>query len=254
MAKFINNRVKSGRVAGSVFAVRYGEVIERAYNPYVANPSTPAQIAQRAKMKLMSQLSAIVAPVLAIPRQGAVSSRNIFVKTNMPAASYQDDKATVNLAGIQLTHSVVGFPSLTATQSGAVMNVTIAGSVEGFNRVVVAEFMRLADGTLEYVASQSMDVTGTASPVVASFPTAPLVPSGTNNLVYLAYGVRLNSEAARTKFADLTVETAEMIANIIVSSSLLESDITLSKTTGIETRLGLNRDEGGVSEKTKDKK
>ena len=81
MAKYINNKIKSGRVAGSVFAVRYGEVIERAYNPYVSNPKSEAQVEARAKLKLLSQLAAVVAPVLAMPREGAKTSRNKFVAT-----------------------------------------------------------------------------------------------------------------------------------------------------------------------------
>lgn len=60
MAKYYNNKIKTGRVAGSVFAVRNGEVIERAYNPIVANPRTDAQLLQRAKMNLAGQISKLV--------------------------------------------------------------------------------------------------------------------------------------------------------------------------------------------------
>lgn len=82
MAKYYNNKIKTGRVAGSVFAVRNGEVIERAYNPIVANPRTDAQLMQRAKMNLAGQISKLVGYELlnsmSMPYKG--KNRTMFVR------------------------------------------------------------------------------------------------------------------------------------------------------------------------------
>lgn len=82
MAKYYNNKIKTGRVAGSVFAVRNGEVIERAYNPIVANPRTDAQLMQRAKMNLAGQISHLVDWVIltsmSMPFKG--KNRTMFVR------------------------------------------------------------------------------------------------------------------------------------------------------------------------------
>ena len=82
MAKYYNNKIKTGRVAGSVFAVRNGEVIERAYNPIVANPRTDAQLIQRAKMNLAGQISKLVGfellTSMSMPYKG--KNRTMFVR------------------------------------------------------------------------------------------------------------------------------------------------------------------------------
>ena len=125
MAKYYNNKIKSGRVAGSVFAVRFGEVIERAYNPIVSNPNTPAQVEARAKLKLMSQLSAVMAPVIAMPRQGAVSARNIFTRENYQSATFTDGNADIAITSVKLTKSVVALPQLTATRQAFDIQVSL---------------------------------------------------------------------------------------------------------------------------------
>lgn len=82
MAKYYNNKIKTGRVAGSIFAVRNGEVIERAYNPIVANPRTDAQLIQRAKMNLAGQISKLVGfellTSMGMPYKG--KNRTMFVR------------------------------------------------------------------------------------------------------------------------------------------------------------------------------
>lgn len=233
MAKYYNARVKTGRLAGSVFAIRNGETIERAYQPVVANPSTPAQVAVRAKLKLISQLSAVMAPVIAIPRQGAASSRNLFTKVNYQLSTFSNDTANVTLANVQLTKSVVALPSIDAlrTETGIVASLSGAaglGSVD-VSRVVYCLFDKQADGELRFVASR-----------VATEPSAdgdwkvrdlPLISDAA---LVLAYGVRDNSESARVLFGNMTAPSAETIAKVITSRVLLESDVTLTETRGYE--------------------
>ena len=98
----------TGKKGDTVFAVRNGEQIIRQYNPIVGNPKTEAQVDNRAKLKLLSQLAAVCAPVLAISRKGAVSPRNIFTSINFPSVNAEQGVADIKLENLQITNSHVG--------------------------------------------------------------------------------------------------------------------------------------------------
>ena len=216
----------TGKLADTVMAVRNGEQIARKYQPVVFNPSTPAQIAQRAKLKLLSQVSAVFAPVIAMPRQGAVSARNLFTKENFGSTTYSDNKADIDLLSLRITKSVVGLPNVVATAEVQGLSVGLQSSVgDAFDRVVYVYIVRQGDDTIRYRASlvvekssDNPEFTGTMTGVTDS-----------RGVVY-AYGIRDNSENARVVFGNMSVPTAQTIAQLLVSRTLLESDVTLSET------------------------
>lgn len=219
----------TGKLADTVMSVRNGEQIARKYQPVVYNPSTPAQIANRAKLKLMSQLSAVMAPVIAIPRQGSVSSRNLFVKQNFHAATYASDQADIALDNIKLTKSVVALPSLVFSNEGTVNSVALASNVaNAFDRIVYILFLKQADNTLRLRETHVQNVAGEDG----TFPQVLDAGGALTGVIY-AYGVRLNSENARSVFGDMETVPAETVAKLIVSNTLLESDITLSETVSL---------------------
>lgn len=224
MAKFYNNRVKTGKLAGSVFSVRFGETIERAYQPIVANPNTPAQIANRAKMKLASQLSAVMGPYIAMPRKGAVSTRNLFVKNNYPSISYSSDQAQIDLAGIHLTTSNTALSTLSAVRGAGNIDINVETGTDGIDRVVYVAFVVQADGRLRFFDQKVVTTAGENG----NWPTTMRLTS--QELVVYAYGVRDNTEAARVAFGNMTVPAADAIAKLLVTSNLLESDVTLTET------------------------
>lgn len=229
MAKIFGlNGVLTGKQGGTVFVVRNGENIARKYQPVVSNPSTQGQIEARAKLKLLSQLSAVMAPVIAIPRVGAVSSRNLFTKKNYAASSYANQQAQINLTAIQLTKSVVALPTVTGTFSAGTANVQLAAGATGLSRVVYAAFAKQADDKLRLAATTVISAAGNDS----TFP-ATLTVGGDPVVVY-AYGVRDNTEAARVKFGELTVVSAETVAKIVTDKTLTEADITLTETQAVE--------------------
>lgn len=226
MAKFINNKIKSGRLAGSVFAVRNGVTIERAYQPFVANPSTEAQVETRAKFKLVSQLGTVLGGVIAFPRNGAVSPRNLFVKKNYPLATYSNGNANVNLTSIQLTESVVGFNAISATRSAADKVTVNLSGLEDFDKVSLIFVSKLPDDTLRLQKSVVEDTP------TGSFSQEYVV--GSSAMVVYAYGIRVNSERARAIFGNLIAPTAEQVAKIIVSRTISSEDVTLSETKASE--------------------
>lgn len=227
MAKYYNNKIKTGRVAGSVFSVRFGEVIERAYNPIVNNPNTPSQIEARAKLKLMSQLSAVFAPVIAMPRQGAVSARNLFTRENYRLATFTGDNADIAMTSVKLTKSVVGLPNINATRSSFDISVNLQLPDNDISRVVYVAVVRQQDGTARIAATAVASVPGTDN----SYQATLNVGSTAQAYVY-AYGVRDNTEAARVKFENMTV-TAENMAEIITSRMLTDADITVTETQAV---------------------
>lgn len=218
----------TGKVADVVMSVRNGEQIARKYQPVVYNPSSAAQVQARAKLKLMSQLSAVMAPVIAIPRNGSVSSRNMFVKQNYPVATFADGMAQANVANLKITNSVVSFPALEIDRSGTLSTVKLAEPAFGLSRVVYAVFARQTDNSLRFVGSFVATDAGSSNIYGQS------IPLGTTGEVYvLGYGVRDNTEAARATFGNLEVLTGETVAKLIVQRVLTSVDITLTETRGL---------------------
>lgn len=229
MAKFYGSAVKTGKLGGSVFAVRNGETIERQYQPIVTNPNTPAQIASRARLKLLSQLSAVMAPVIAIRREGPVSSRNLFVKENYGLSTFNNDQADITLANVKLTRSVVALPVLDAssrTDNTVTVVLSRTPSLD-IDRLVVSAFVKQEDGTLRFLSSKVVTDPGVLNDYTTDFELG-----GNYEAVFFAYGVRDNTEAARVTFGNMQSMTAETVAKLITSRTLTESDITLTETQG----------------------
>lgn len=219
----------TGKTADVVMVVRNGEQIVRKYQPVVSNPSTPAQVEARAKLKMLSQLSAVMAPIIAIPRNGNVSTRNLFVKTNYGASNYSNNTAQINFSAIKITESVVGFPSINVTErtaDTARVGIVLAGSqtLKGFDRIVYCCFAKQNDNALRFVDSKVVSDPGTGGIWGADFN----VPAG--ECVVYAYGVRDNNEVAKAKYGSLVAESGEAFAKLVVTRALTEADITLSET------------------------
>lgn len=219
----------TGKLADTVMSVRNGEQIARKYQPVVYNPSTPAQVAQRAKLKLLSQLSAVMAPVIAIPRQGSVSSRNLFTKKNFPAITYDSalHQAQVTLSAVQLTRGVIPLGNLSVLRAETYVSVALqdASVPSDIDRVVYALFAKATDDSMEFRGSVIASTRGTEESVFnADLPAEPRA------FVVYAYGIRDNNENARATFGNLLTPTAETVAKLITTSTLTESDITLTKT------------------------
>lgn len=227
MAKFYGSIVKRGKVGASVFAVRNGVTIERQYQPMVYNPNTPNQVAARAKLKTLSQLSEVMASVIAIPRRGLVSPRNTFTKLNYGVVSFADGQATVNLTSVKLTEGILSLPTLTIGRGTSGISAQLSTAASEYDRVVYAMFRRNADNTLLYVASSVVEKGTDTAPVFATTLTTSYT---TQAFVVYAYGIRDNTEAARVVFGNVAVPSAEMIATLIVQRTLLDTDVTLSET------------------------
>ena len=228
MAKFYNSRVKTGRLAGSVFAIRNGETIERAYQPVVSNPNTPAQVAVRAKLKVLSQLSAVLAPAIAMPRVGSVSTRNRFTKENYLLTSFATDTASIDLTNVQLTKSVVALPSVVVQRSESNFSLSLSNVTPlALDRVVYVVLAKSAGNKLRFVESTVVSTPG------ENFNFNGILPAVPESCVVYAYGIRDNNDRARVTFGNLSVLSAESVATLLTSRTLQETDVTLTETRGV---------------------
>lgn len=224
MAKYYNNQVKTGKLAGSVFAIRNGETIERAYQPVVFNPSTPAQVAQRAKLKLLSQLGEVMAPVIAFRKYGAVSVRNLFTKYNIGKATYADNQANMPLEQVDLTGGVLPIGNIVAVRSEGGLSCTVVVGND-ISRVVFAAF---GFGTNEPRFLGSIVATREGSTAAGVIPTTV-----TARVLVVAYGMRDNTDVAKARYGKMNVPAASVEAILSVMRSLSETDVSLTETTAL---------------------
>jgi len=219
----------SGKLGASIFAISGGEQIVRQYNPQVANPNTDAQVAQRAKLKLMSQLAAVLAPAMGFEKKGLVSARNQFVSKNIGLATYGDGQAGITLTELQLTPSNMAFPALaTPTAQGGVMSLALSGAAPAsVERVVYAVYQIGRDGSLEYVASKVVSEAGESS----TFPTT--FDNITGEVVVYAYGVKDTTSAATIKYENYVADAGGDEASLDIIGLFRTAGFDLTKSVGV---------------------
>ena len=223
----------TGKLGNAVFAVSGGEQIMREYNPNVSNPNTEAQVVQRAKLKLMSQLGAALAPALGFKKMGLVSARNQFVSKNIGLAIVEENVASAPLSELQLTPSNVAFPALaTPTATSGLMSVALASLPNGtIKRVVYVVYHINENDVLEYVASKVVSEAGEGG----SFPTTFNGISG-DTVVY-AYGVKDNTSAATIKYEDMVADGTNDISSLKFIELFRTEGFDLTKTVGVVAKL-----------------
>ena len=223
------NGKASGKVGATVYAVNSGVQIAREYNSTVANPNTEAQQDTRSKFKLMSQLSAVMAPVIAIKKEGIVSARNIFSKINFPACTYQAGVANINLNLVQLTKSNRSLGGFTADRTGGTaINVTLKNDMSAaIDKAVYCLFEKQVTGELLLKGSAVVETAGAGGTFAGS------LPASTGAVVVYAYGIKINETGASAKFGNLIAPTAEDVAKLLVTSSEVAAGTSVTATAGL---------------------
>lgn len=219
----------SGKLGSSVFSVTAGTQVVRQYQPVVTNPSTSAQVNIRARLKLISQLSAVMGDVIAIPRQGNATSRNLFVKDNYGKTFAANGQAAVDLAAISLTRGGMQIPAVIAERvEGTSISVALASKADQIvNRVVYVMFYRNAAGELQLVDSAVVEDAGDNG----LFPYE--LPWNEKDVVVYAYGIYDRNAKATAKFGTYSVTTGTQVASLVANRIIKENDYLLTKTKGI---------------------
>lgn len=239
----------SGKLGAVVFSTSGGETISREYNPHVANPNTDAQINQRARMKLMSQLSACLAPVIAMQKDGLVSVRNKFVKRNFESCYSVNGQAQISYENVQLTQGNAGLPVInyivTAVSTNQLLTCYFkeAPNIQ-ISRVVWCLFKKTDEGKLSFIESKIIterEYQLNNTFFVCAFDSI-LIDSETNALaadyVIYAYGMIDASERASAQYGNLNVNTATDIADLITNRRISYMDYQFTQTRGTSANRG----------------
>lgn len=227
----------TGKIGSIVFSTSGGETIAREYNPHVANPNTQAQIDQRARMKLMSQLSAVLAPVIVMTKEGLVSRRNKFVKKNFENSYALNGTAQISYENVQLTEGSVGLPQVVAAiavnaDTGIEELSIYLASAPALNvsRVVYSVFEKTDEAKLQliYSAIAQTRVVGTTYFKVVT----PATDFEDKELVIYAYGMSDTSESATARYGNMNVQSASDLATLVANRSISYEDYQFTQTRG----------------------
>ena len=226
-----------GKMAGSIIKAGVGGGTQIAAAPAsVANPRTSGQIKVRSKFKLLSQLAATLAPVIAIPRDGALSPRNQFTSINSDKVITTNGIAQISLENVQITKSNRALPQVIAQRSASSLAIELSHDVTDIaSRVVYVIMRKNSEGNLENVASAVTAVTAENTTAKVTYDKQDL---SEDNIVIWAYGMLDKNAAATVKYGDMHVEAASDIAKLIVSKSITSADYTFTETRGASMDAG----------------
>ena len=217
----------SGKLGTSVFTTVKGQQIVRQHQPTVTNPSTKLQVAQRSRFKLVSQIAASMADVIAIPRIGLTSSRNLFIKKNMPAVLGDVEGAQVSYEKLQLTNGTAALPAIVATRASNNLTLKLASNASAIvNRVIYCIFTKDSLGQLMLNTSAVVSSAGEDG----SFKLQVTDIAG--DLAIYAYGMKDSNASASATFGNYQVTNASDIATLVSNRSISSKDFIFTKTRG----------------------
>ena len=224
----------SGKVTGkkgdAVFQVRNGEQLIRQYNPIISNPRSTGQVAARVKMKLLSQLSAIVGNIVAIPRDGAKTPRNLFTQLNYGLVTVTEGVGSIEMDKLQITKSTTPMTAITATRNGQTgINVALSADASANLEGVVYVLIDIdSDKVIRVKGSTQVTTAGAGGTFAGSLPAT------SNSAVVLAYGIAKTNQKARVAFGTIEGDAAEHVAKLVTSKTLTKTDLKLTETVGVE--------------------
>lgn len=219
----------NGKIGGVVFSTSGGIQISREYNPNVANPNTQAQVNQRARMKLMSQLSATMAPVITMQKIGLVSARNQFTKRNFGYSYVSDGQAQISYENIQLTQGNAALPRVNFGGSAGSYYLELQESADAsISRVVWIVYRKTAEGKLQFIYSAIEETAGEDGKFRHELPTT----WGEDNYVFYAYGMKDMNAKATAQYGDLNVTSASDLATLVATRKISMTDYQFTQTRG----------------------
>lgn len=225
----------SGKLGNIVCSTVAGETIARDYNPDVTNPNTETQVEQRAKFKLMSQLSSIMAPVIAIPKEKSQSSRNLFVRKNMSATVFDGVQAAINLNRVQLTNGNTNIDTFGCDRSS---HEHCSCYYSGFDLVGMAG-MVYCIFTKDDAGNLQLHDSAVVTENTESGDWGADLKYTDKEIVLYAYALIGDGDKAKAAFGNLEAPTAESMAKLLVSSSVAASTIKTTKTKGFTMPVGI---------------
>lgn len=218
----------TGKFAGAAFqqSPGNGTILREVVKP--TNPSTEAQVEQRAKFKLMSQVATAFKSVIAMKREGNITPRNMFVKLNSYLLDFDkaEKKATIDLLQLQLT------------KSSEYVEVNAVAGEEGTNVTLSSQLPDLYGGVFVLVGENNENssiIIKKIETVTQAEPTQSISHSFTGVQTgldfVLAYGFTQNAEGLSVSYDNYSKDDAE--AMLLVFSKLAENS-ALTRTDGVK--------------------
>lgn len=218
----------TGKLGGMVLSVNSGEQIVREYNPKVSNPQTDAQVEQRAKFKLLSQLAAALSTSIAFRKMKMQSPRNRFVSANIKNASYEKNEASVALDALDLTGGSQLIPTLSVTRgTGEAITIALSEAAAGDIKRIVYNIYKVTDGNkLQFIKEVLVSEAGEGR----TFSVETTAPEA--DIVVYAYGIKDTTTRSTTKFEEYEASADNKTAVLDVLRALNSTDYVLTATAG----------------------
>lgn len=222
----------TGKLGASVWTVRKGVQVVREYTNKVSNPNTPAQVGQRAKFKLLSQLGAVVDGDGMFFRNinPGESMRNAFMRANMPAVTLSPtgDVALLNVGAVVLTDGHTTAPTASFNRTAGTLSVDLSANAMsdimgiGYAVITLPELGRVIGYSARAEKAEG------ATTITATIVAGPALMNKTNVLVW---GYRFADAAARAKYEEIAAsETADVVSlefNRMLREGLIEPTQTV---------------------------
>lgn len=221
----------TGKLGSSVFAVNSGVQIVRQYQPVVSNPSTDAQVEQRAKLKLMSQLARDLSAAIAIPKDGLVSSRNLFIKKNFGAITFEGNTAEAVLGQIKLTNGNISMAGTYGQYSndGKTLNLNLdTNAYPSLDNVSVFVYSRDANNNLVLTFHSEVSSEDISDEGVVTLQSGSRVFYD-DSIVYV-YGATATSDKAKGIFGNMAINDSKTIAQLVATRQITSADVILTDT------------------------
>lgn len=212
----------TGKFAGAAFqqSPGNGTILREVVKP--TNPSTEAQVEQRAKFKLMSQVATAFKSVIAMKREGNITPRNMFVKINSPLLSFDkaEKKASILLDALQLTKS-----NQPVSLQAAENVFTLSAESPILYGAVFVHVISNSDDLIVIKEIATEELEQAAQTVAHTFEGASERPG-----VVLAYGITQKSDGLKVKYDNYTAEDGDAYLHVL---SALAENSALTKTAGV---------------------
>lgn len=235
--------IKTGK-KGGVITYRVGDtILAREYNPHPFDPKTQKQVAQRAKIKLLSQIAAVFRPIIAIFPSSGKSSRAIFARLNYPKITVPSTTAEIDYPSVSLTDST---RPITQVAKQVVFLTTGVRKLIGLpeeptqdiKRVFYYLFSKTDNGKLCFVDYYLSEIRWSArNPLYFCWANASFdideQGKATQDYVVYTLGMGDNSEEATDYWNNLDVPNLELLGQIIAEGLIKDTDYYFTETTSL---------------------
>lgn len=233
--------IKYGKVGGLITYKVGDNVYFRALQAHVHNPRTEKQVAHRAKIKLLSQLGAVLRPIIAIFPTSGSSSRAIFARLNYPNITAHSTTAEIDYTSVTLTDSnrpitqvakdVVYLQDRWRKLIGLPEEPT-----QDIKRVFYYLFSKTDNGKLSFVDYYMSEIRWSSrNPMFFCWAIAPLdideQGKSTRDYVVYAIGMGDNSQQATEYWESLDLPNLELLGQIIAEGLITDTDYYFTQTT-----------------------